>query len=269
MTMLSPDHQQPPIALTIAGSDSGGGAGLQADLRTFMAFRVHGCCAITCVTAQNTCGVQRVDALPAPALTAQLESVRTDLPVAALKTGMLLNAELIECTVEQLSSWPIWRVIDPVMVSRTGAVLLETPALEAIKQKLLPLADLITPNLHEAALLSGIDLVDADAAEQAASRLAAMGPKAVLIKGGGDPAWGGRDLLWSGEELQWLEGERVNTTHSHGSGCTLAAAITANLAQQVALPDAIERARRYVRSALQQSLAIGQGQGPLCHWVSP
>ena len=269
MTMLSPDHQQPPIALTIAGSDSGGGAGLQADLRTFMAFRVHGCCAITCVTAQNTCGVQRVDALPASALAAQLEAVRTDLPVAALKTGMLLNAELIECTVEQLRSWPIWRVIDPVMVSRTGAVLLETAALEAIKQKLLPLADLITPNLHEAALLSGIDLVDANAAEQAASRLAAMGPKAVLIKGGGDPAWGGRDLLWNQGGLQWLEGERVNTTHSHGSGCTLAAAITANLAQQVALPDAIERARRYVRSALQQSLAIGHGQGPLCHWVSP
>lgn len=269
MTPLPPRHQSPPIALTIAGSDSGGGAGLQADLRTFMAFEVHGCSALTCVTAQNTCGVERVDALPPAALLAQLEAVRSDLAVAALKTGMLLNAELIHCVAEFVGRWPIARVIDPVMVSRTGAVLLQPEALDAIRLTLLPLADLLTPNLHEAALLTGIELVDAAAVEQAAIRLGAMGPKAVLIKGGGEARWGGRDLFWHQGRVQWLAGQRVDTPHSHGSGCTLSAAITANLARGQSLPEAIERARRYVRSALQQSLAIGQGQGPLCHWVSP
>lgn len=147
-------NDRPDIALTIGGSDSGGGAGIQADLKTFLALQVHGCSAITCVTAQNTCGVSRVDALPPEALSAQIEAVLTDLPVAALKTGMLLNRSLIEVTARALEPLTIPRLIDPVMVSRAGSVLLEPEAIEAYRQRLLPLADLITPNIHEARLLS-------------------------------------------------------------------------------------------------------------------
>lgn len=174
-----------PIALTIGGSDSGGGAGIQADLKTFSALQVHGCSAISCVTAQNTLGVERVDALPPEALRAQVEAVSRDLPVAALKTGMLLNRGLIEATAASIAPLAAARVIDPVMVSRSGAVLLEPEAIEALKALLLPLADLLTPNVQEARLLGGQPLESAGDLELAAERIAAMGPKAVLIKGAG------------------------------------------------------------------------------------
>ena len=267
MNSITADHQQPPIALTIAGSDSGGGAGIQADLKTFMAFQVHGCSALTCITAQNSCGVERVDALSPAALTAQVEAVRRDLPVGALKSGMLLNAELIGTTATLLKAWRLPKVIDPVMVSRSGAVLLEDDAITALREDLLPLADLLTPNLHEAALLSGEELSDAAAMERAARWLQSMGPAAVLIKGGGDPRWQGGDLLLADDQLQWLPGPRVDTPHSHGTGCTLSAAITALLARGRPLTEAIEAGRSYVKAALQRSLAIGHGQGPVCHWI--
>ncbi|MFM7265878.1 MAG: bifunctional hydroxymethylpyrimidine kinase/phosphomethylpyrimidine kinase, partial [Cyanobium sp.] len=167
--------QRPPVALTIGGSDSGGGAGIQADLKTFAVLQVHGCSALTCVTAQNTLGVQRVDALPPQALTAQIEAVCSDLPVAALKTGMLLRCELIEATAAAIASLPLQRVIDPVMVSRTGAVLLEPEAIAALRSELLPLADLLTPNLREASLLVGRPVVSERDVEAAAERIAALG----------------------------------------------------------------------------------------------
>ena len=218
----------PAIALSIGGSDSGGGAGIQADLKTFLALQVHGCSAITCVTAQNTCGVSRVDALPPEALSAQIEAVLTDLPVAALKTGMLLNRSLIEVTARALEPLTIPRLIDPVMVSRAGSVLLEPEAIEAYRQRLLPLADLITPNIHEARLLSGEVVEEVSDVERAAERLLVMGPQAVLIKGGGLPGLRGRDYLLQSSGLgQWLQHALVETAHSHGSGCTLWAAITA------------------------------------------
>jgi hydroxymethylpyrimidine/phosphomethylpyrimidine kinase len=257
----------PPIALTIGGSDSGGGAGIQADLKTFLALRVHGCSAISCITAQNTTGVSRVDALPPQALSAQISAVLSDLSVAALKTGMLLNAGLIEATAEALAPLTIPRLIDPVMVSRAGAVLLEPSAIHAYRL-LLPLAELLTPNLHEAQLLSGVAIEAAADVEQAAERLLELGPAAVLIKGGGRPELRGRDyLLQRDQPGQWLSHARIDTPHTHGSGCTLGAAITAERAHGLPLPEAVAAAKRYVEAALRAALPIGRGQGPLGHWA--
>lgn len=263
---MQANHITPPIALTIAGSDSGGGAGIQADLRAFMAFRVHGCTALTCVTAQNTSGVSRVDALPPAGLEAQLLAVQSDLAVDAIKTGMLLNTELIQTTANRLREWSVPRVIDPVMVSRTGAVLLEDDAITTLKHELLPLATLLTPNRHEARLLSGHELSDESDTERAAAAIHAQGPSAVLIKSGNNRCQGGRDLFYDGS-VHWLPGGWIDTPHSHGTGCTLSAAITAGLARGNDLLTAISAARTYVKQGLRQALAIGHGQGPLCHWA--
>ena len=257
----------PAIALTIGGSDSGGGAGIQADLKTFLALQVHGCSAITCVTAQNTCGVSRVDALPPEALSAQIEAVLSDLPVAALKTGMLLNRPLIEATAAALQPLALPRLVDPVMVSRAGSVLLESAAIEAYRQLLLPLAELITPNIHEARLLSGLALAGPVDLERAAERLLELGSQAVLIKGAGLAELRGHDyLLQRSGGGQWLRHRPVATPHSHGSGCTLGAAITAYRARGLPLLEALVQAKRYVQDGLRTALAIGAGQGPLCHW---
>ncbi|MEB3321765.1 MAG: bifunctional hydroxymethylpyrimidine kinase/phosphomethylpyrimidine kinase [Synechococcaceae cyanobacterium] len=258
--------RRPVAALTIGGSDSGGGAGIQADLKTFSALGVHGCCALTCVTAQNTLGVERVDALTAAALTAQVAAVINDLPVAALKTGMLLKQELIEATASAIAPLALPRVIDPVMVSRAGAVLLEEVAIEAVLRQLVPLATLLTPNVHEAALLSGGAVADAAGMERAAGRLGELGAGAVLVKGGGLPELRGTDLLWHRGELLWLRDAPIDTPHTHGSGCTISAAVTAHLALGLPLVEAVREGRRYVRGALRWALAIGAGQGPLCHW---
>ncbi len=257
------------IALTIGGSDSGGGAGIQADLKTFTALKVHGCSAISCVTAQNTLGVSRVDALPPESLTAQIEAVVSDLAVAALKTGMLLNQPLIEAAAAAIAPLAVAKLIDPVMVSRAGAVLLEEGAIEAYRRCLLPQAELLTPNLHEARLLSGCPIEGGADVERAAERLLAMGPAAVLIKGGGLAELKGRDyLLTQGGTGQWLTHAPIATPHTHGSGCTLGAAITAGRARGLALEAAVVAAKRYVEGCLREALAIGAGQGPLCHWAT-
>jgi hydroxymethylpyrimidine/phosphomethylpyrimidine kinase len=262
-----PAGASPAIALTIGGSDSGGGAGIQADLKTFTALQVHGCSALTCITAQNTRGVSRVDALPPEALTAQIEAVLSDLKVAALKTGMLLNRGLIEATARALAPLAIPKLIDPVMVSRAGAVLLEPEAIQAYREHLLPLADLLTPNLHEARLLSGLPIASAADVERAAAALRKQGVAAVLVKGGGLAELRGRDYLLAGEEPgRWLVGAVIDTPHTHGSGCTLGAAITAHRARGLALADAVVAAKTYVEGGLRHALAIGGGQGPLCHW---
>jgi hydroxymethylpyrimidine/phosphomethylpyrimidine kinase len=255
------------ITLTIGGSDSGGGAGIQADLKTFMAQGVHGCSAITCVTAQNTLGVRRVDALPPEALIAQIEAVSSDLAVGALKTGMLLNQGLIEATAEAIASLAVPKLIDPVMVSRAGAVLLEPGAIQAYQRCLLPLAELVTPNVHEARLLTGRPIQGAADVEAAAATVLALGPTAVLIKGGGLAELRGRDYLLTSQGTgRWLTHSPIATPHTHGSGCTLGAAITAARARGLALEAAVLTAKRYVESGLRRSLAIGGGQGPLCHW---
>jgi len=274
--LMAQDSTQPPaqpagnstaIALTIGGSDSGGGAGIQADLKTFTALKVHGCSALSCVTAQNTRGVSRVDALPPEALTAQIEAVLSDLKVAALKTGMLLNRGLIEATARALAPLAIPKLIDPVMVSRAGAVLLEPEAIQAYCDHLLPLADLLTPNLHEAHLLSGLSIASAADVERAAVVLREQGVAAVLVKGGGLAELRGRDYFLAGAEPgRWLVGTAIDTPHTHGSGCTLGAAITAHRARGLALADAVLAAKTYVEGGLRHALAIGGGQGPLCHW---
>jgi hydroxymethylpyrimidine/phosphomethylpyrimidine kinase len=272
-----------PIALTIGGSDSGGGAGIQADLKTFTALAVHGCSAISCVTAQNTLGVSRVDGLPPEALAAQIEAVVSDLAVGALKTGMLLNQALIEATAAAIAPLAVPKLIDPVMVSRAGAVLLEDRAIDAYRRCLLPQAELVTPNLHEARLLTGLAIEGAAEVQAAAERLLAAigqagqagqrapgetsGAAAVLIKGGGLAELRGYDyLLTSTGEGRWLVHTPIHTPHTHGSGCTLGAAITAGRARGLALEPAVVAAKAYVEGGLRRSLAIGGGQGPLCHW---
>jgi len=266
----------PLIALTIGGSDSGGGAGIQADLRTFAAYGVHGCSALSCVTAQNTLGVTRVDVLPPEALTAQVAAVAADLPPRALKTGMLPNRALIEAAAAAIAPLDAFRLIDPVMVSRAGAVLLEPEAISAIVEHLLPLAHLITPNRHEAGLLTGLAVEGPADMEAAAERLAVLLERraasvgrragAVLIKGGGIPECRGRDLFRDASGPRWLVRPPVDTPHTHGSGCTLGAAITAGVARGLALPVALQGAKQFVEGGLLHSLAIGGGQGPLCHW---
>ncbi len=254
------------VVLTIGGSDSGGGAGVQADLKTFMGLGVHGCCALSCITAQNTCGVSRVAAVEVAMLEAQVQAVLTDLPVVALKTGMLLDAERITAIAALLAPLGMPRVIDPVMVSRHGAVLLDPVAITALRTLLLPLATVLTPNIHEAQLLWGQPIDDAAAMERAAAAIAALGPEAVLVKGGGLPPCRGMDVLWHRGLLQWFQAPAIATSHSHGSGCTLSAALTARLAHGDDLPTAVTNARAYVRRGLTWSLPLGQGQGPLGHW---
>ncbi|MEB3200594.1 MAG: bifunctional hydroxymethylpyrimidine kinase/phosphomethylpyrimidine kinase [Synechococcaceae cyanobacterium] len=263
---LAARPQTPPVVLSIGGSDSGGGAGLQADLRTFAALRVHGCTALTVVTAQNTCGVERVEPLSTAMLQAQVEAVARDLPVRAVKTGMLLDRARIEATAAAIAPLEGFRLIDPVMVSRTGAVLLEADAITSLIERLLPLASLITPNRREAELLCGRPLENRAALEEAAEQLARLTPGAVLIKGAGLDGCRGRDLLWQEGEGCWLQSPPIDTPHSHGSGCTLAAAITAWTAHGLPLPQAIAAAKEFVQAGLIGALAIGAGQGPLGHW---
>ncbi|MBW4442758.1 MAG: bifunctional hydroxymethylpyrimidine kinase/phosphomethylpyrimidine kinase [Plectolyngbya sp. WJT66-NPBG17] len=256
------------IALTIAGSDSGGGAGIQADLRTFAFHRVHGTSALTCITAQNTLEVTRVDALPPEAVTAQIEAVVQDIGVQAAKTGMLLNRGIIAAVAEQVSAFKISNlVVDPVMVSRTGAQLIDDAAIAALKTLLVPQALILTPNRYEAQLLSGIEINTLEEMQTAAQRIFELGAKSVLVKGGGmSDALCGVDVWFDGTQCETFATRRVETKHTHGTGCTLSAAIAANLALGKDLRSAIEAAKDYVTTALEYSLAIGQGQGPVGHF---
>lgn len=258
----------PPVALTIAGSDSGGGAGIQADLRTFSFHLVHGTSALTCVTAQNTTGVTRVDALPPEAVIAQIEAVTNDIGVQAAKTGMLLNQEIIEAVTAHLLQHPIANlVVDPVMVSRTGDTLIAEGAIAAIRTQLIPLAAVLTPNRYEAQMLAGMEITSIEEMTIAAQKIHALGAKAVIVKGGGFKGdLQGVDVWFDGTHTKTLTTEQVNTPHTHGTGCTLSSAITANLAKGCAPLDAVQKAKHYVTQALHHSLAIGQGQGPVGHF---
>jgi hydroxymethylpyrimidine/phosphomethylpyrimidine kinase len=258
----------PPIALTIAGSDSGGGAGIQADLRTFAFHKVHGTSALTCVTAQNTRGVTRIDALPAESVAAQVEAIVTDIGVQAVKTGMLLNTDIIQTVarlVQDFALHPL--VVDPVMVSRTGAPLLPQDVIQTLITEVIPLAEVVTPNRYEAQLLTGLSLTTLDDMQKAAQRIHALGMRAVLIKGGSMPdPWKGVDVWWDGKTLQVLKTRAVSTRHTHGTGCSLSAAIAAQLASGSTVFEAVEKAKAYVTEALDHALAIGHGQGPIGHF---
>lgn len=257
-----------PVAMTIAGSDSGGGAGIQADLRTFAFHKVHGTSALTCVTAQNTIGVTRVDALPPEAVVAQIEAIVGDIGVQAAKTGMLLNAAIIAAVarhVEQLKLPNL--VVDPVMVSRTGAQLIGDDAIATLQSALMPQATIVTPNRYEAQILAGIEIHTLAEMQQAAQMIHQLGAKAVLVKGGGMPGdLHGVDVWFDGNQFQILQTEVIDTPHTHGTGCTLSAAIAANLALGHTPFTAAQNAKTYVTEALKHALAIGRGQGPVGHF---
>jgi hydroxymethylpyrimidine/phosphomethylpyrimidine kinase len=257
-----------PVALTVAGSDSGGGAGIQADLRTFAFHCVHGTSALTCVTAQNTLGVTRVDALAPDAVIAQIDAVVSDIGVQAAKTGMLLNREIITAVAHRVEALGIEKlVVDPVMVSRTGAQLIDDAAVATLRHVLMPKAMLVTPNRYEAQILSGLEIHTLDDMRAAAQRIQQMGCRAVLVKGGGMAGqMRGVDIWFDGNRLETLSAASVDTKNTHGTGCTLSAAIAANLAKGKDLFSAVSLAKDYVTTALKYSLSIGSGSGPVGHF---
>ena len=239
--------------LTIAGSDSGGGAGIQADLKTFQMQGVFGTSVITAVTAQNTLGVFDIHTIPLPTITAQLQAVKNDFQIASCKIGMLGNAEIIECVADFLADKPFGTlVLDPVMIAKGGAPLLQQQAVSALSQKLLPLADVITPNIPEAEALTGIAIVDDTSIQQAAKALQKQGAKNVIIKGG--------------HSLN-SQSPRFNTPHTHGTGCTFSACLTAELAKGEPLQSAVQTAKDFITAAISHPLNIGQGHGPTNHWA--
>ncbi|EDX87876.1 phosphomethylpyrimidine kinase [Synechococcus sp. PCC 7335] len=257
-----------PVALTIAGSDSGGGAGIQADLRTFSFHRVHGTSALTCVTAQNTMGVSRVDALAPEAVIAQITAVVSDMGVQAAKTGMLLNQEIIEAVAKYLKAQPVEQlVVDPVMVSRAGAKLVDDGAIAALINQLLPLATVLTPNRYEAQILAAMQIDTLADMQLAAKKIHDLGSKTVVVKGGGfENELRGIDVWFDGQQLETLTTELVNTKNTHGTGCTLSSAIAANLAKGKLPFTAVVEAKHYVTQALRHALSIGRGQGPVGHF---
>ena len=258
------------IALTIAGSDSGGGAGIQADLKTFSALGVYGASVITALTAQNTTAVTAVHEVPPDFVRAQLDAVFSDLDVAAVKIGMLGNAAVIEAVAAGLERWrPRWVVLDPVMVAKSGDKLLRDDAVAALRQNLLPLAHLITPNLPEAGvLLDEPAAADTDAMVMQAERLLRLGTQAVLLKGGHLAGASSPDLFHDGREAAWLEAPRHATRNTHGTGCTLSSAVAAELALGALLPQAVARAKTYLTEAIAAAdrLPVGHGHGPVHHF---
>jgi hydroxymethylpyrimidine/phosphomethylpyrimidine kinase len=250
--------------LTIAGSDSCGGAGIQADLKTMQALGVHGMSVVTAVTAQNSVGVQDFWDLPPEAVRAQLDSILSDIPVQAIKTGMLASAAIVSAVADVLAGSDVPVVIDPVAVSKHGHSLLLPGAGDAMRAELLPLAAVVTPNLDEASQLSGIKVTDEDGMRDAARVIAGFGPRWVLVKGGhlaGDPV----DLLFDGTRTWRYAGERIATPHTHGTGCTLASAIASYLALGAEVPEAVTRARDYVTGAIRAGFPLGAGIGPVDH----
>lgn len=254
------------VALTIAGSDSGGGAGIQADLRTFAALRVFGTSAITGLTAQNTAAVTRVELASPEMVKAQIEAVLDDFPVAAAKTGMLGDASVIEAVAATLAARRIERlVVDPVMIAKSGASLLAGDAVATFVERMLPLALMVTPNLPEAAALSKRRVDSADSALDAAKAIADLGPRFVVVKGGHRDGAVCEDLVWDGREATRLAGARIPGKSTHGTGCTLSAAITAWLARDEAPVEAVRRAKKFVEGALAAARPLGKGHGPTHH----
>jgi hydroxymethylpyrimidine/phosphomethylpyrimidine kinase len=256
----------PPRVLAIAGSDSGGGAGIQADLKTMLALGVHGMTVVCAVTAQNSVGVQGYWELPAEAVQAQLESVLTDIGTQAVKTGMLASPVLVATVADALTEFapaaPV--VVDPVAVSKHGDSLLSAGTLEAMRDRLLPLASVVTPNLLEAELLTGLSISDEAEMLHAAQALLARGPQWVLVKGGhlpGSPV----DLLVTEDAVVRFPAERISSVHTHGTGCTLASAIASRLAIGDDVPSAVKAAKEYVTGAIAAGFPLGAGIGPVDH----
>ena len=254
-------------ALTIAGSDSGGGAGIQADLKTFAAHRVFGTCAITAVTAQNTLGVTMWRAVASDLVTAQIEAVAGDLGVDAVKIGMLANAAIVEAVAAAIAELDLPHVVvDPVMIAKGGDRLLEEEAVTAIRAELLPLAHVVTPNVPEAEVLSGRTIRSVDDMRAAGERILGLGPRVVLIKGGHLEGPESIDVVCTAHEVFELRRPRIDTRHTHGTGCTLSSAIAANLAIGLDDRSALSRARDYLDGAIRHAPGLGRGHGPLGHF---
>jgi len=255
-----------PRVLTIAGSDSGGGAGIQADLKTFAAFGVHGMSALAALTAQNSRQITAIQELPGEFIAAQIRAVVTDIGVDAAKTGMLATESIVETVADAILKLGITNlVVDPVMVSKSGAALLRPEAVQTLRERLLPLSRVLTPNLPEAEVLVGRRLAGHRELQEAAREIHAMGPACVVIKGGhreGEPA----DLFYDGRRFVLFQGERVETTSDHGTGCTYSAAIAALLAKGAEPAAAAGEAKRYVTEAMRGASRLGSGRGPLQHF---
>ena len=253
-----------PVALTIAGSDSGGGAGIQADLKVFFALGCHGTSALTALTAQNTVGVRAIHEVPEDFVVAQIEAVVDDIGVAAAKTGMLASAGIVEAVAKAVEGAGIDRlVVDPVFVSKHRDRLLATDAVTALKTRLLPLALIITPNLYEAGALLDTNVESLADMHEAARRLHGLGPRAVLIKGGHLPGDRAVDVFYDGSETIEVDGPRFDTDDTHGTGCAISAAITAQLAKGDDLESAVRAAKRFISGAIERSLRLGGGYGPV------
>jgi hydroxymethylpyrimidine/phosphomethylpyrimidine kinase len=253
-----------PRALTIAGSDSGGGAGIQADLKTFQALGVWGMTAITAVTVQNTKGVTGYQEVSPDTVADQVRAVVTDIGVDAAKTGMLASARIIEAVAESASEVGVPNlVVDPVFVSKHGHPLLQEDAVDALRTRIVPLATLVTPNLHEAAGLAGIPVRSAEDMEGAGRAILDLGAGAVLVKGGHLEGTEATDLLVTSDGAQPITAERIDTPHTHGTGCVLSAAIAAHLARGAELPEAVLKGKSFVTAAIRAALEIGQGIGPV------
>ncbi len=251
-----------PVALTIAGSDPSGGAGLQADLKTFHQFGVYGTSVVTLLTVQNTQAVLAVECLDSDFVLAQLDAVLGDVPPNAAKTGALGNATIIEAIAERARSFSFPLVVDPVMVSKHGAALIDDDAVHAFTHKLLPNAFLVTPNLHEAAKLAEMEITDVRSMKKAATAIARFGVANVLVKGGhldGDAV----DVLWTEGQTHMLSAPRVDTRHTHGTGCVLSAAITARLAKGEDLVAAVRAAKQFITAAIRTNPGLGNGLGPV------
>lgn len=252
--------------LTIAGSDSCGGAGIQADIKTFSAHGLFGMSVITAVTAQNTQGVLAVQDISPELIQKQIEAIFDDISVDAVKIGMVSITDTIKTIAETLSRYPVKNlVVDPVMVSKSGYHLLQPEAKEALIRHLLPMAKVVTPNIPEAEVITGMKIGNLEDMKKAAVRVYQMKPEYVLVKGGhlGEEAI---DLLYDGEEFKYYHSRRVNTRNTHGTGCTLSSAIASNLAKEMSVADAIEAAKAYITVAIEQSFSIGKGVGPTYHF---
>lgn len=262
------DRLAPPTVMTIAGSDSGAGAGIQADLKTFAALGCYGTSILTAVTAQNTRGVYAIAEVPEEVVIAQIDVVMEDIGAVAAKTGMLSSAAIIGNVADRLEAWGIRQlVVDPVMVAKSGDHLLQPAAVEALKRDLLPLALVVTPNIPEAQVLSGRAIENDEQARTAARAIHALGPAFVVIKGGhreGSPV----DLVFDGQDFTEITGRRIDTTNTHGTGCTFSAAIAAYLAHDATPLQAIEQAKDFITAALEASYAIGEGHSPVNHFHS-
>lgn len=255
-------------ALTIAGSDSGGGAGIQADLKTFQMMDVYGMSVITAVTAQNTLGVHGIYNIPLEGIEQQLDAVMTDLPPDAVKTGMLSQSQVIELVASKVKQYGIEQlVVDPVMIAKGGASLLAEEALDALRSRLIPLAAVVTPNLPEAEVLTGRTIQTLEHMKDAAKYIVeVMGARSVVVKGGhasGPPT----DVLFDGSGLYLFPGERMKTRHTHGTGCTFSSVVASGLAKGTALHEAVDTAKQFITLAIREELGLGAGHGPTNHWA--